>query len=88
MADAQSTLRFALEKYADRVEALPVDQLVMDSARRNEKRPAYVKLAVPDEMVKSLRGDRGSADLILLVRVPREVIDREGSAIVLPGEVT
>ena len=81
------SLGFALEKYPDRIEALPVERLVLDSARQNAKRPAYVKLAVPDDMVKTLRGDPESRDLVLMVRVPREILDREDSRIVLPGEV-
>ena len=82
-----ASLGFALEKYPERVEALPVDRLVMDSARQNLKRPAYVKLAAPDDLVKTLRGDPNSRDLVLVVRVPREILEREDSRIVLPGEV-
>lgn len=78
-------LRFALERYPERVEAVPVRELVLESARQNPKRPAFVKLAVPDAVVKGLRGsDEG--DLVLLVRVPKEVLARQGSRIILPGE--
>ncbi len=92
MSDSDSNpieaLVYALDKYPQRVEALPVRELVMDSARQNPKRPAYVKLAVPDEVVKSVRGRASdSEDLVLLVRVPKEVRQRQGSRIVLPGEV-
>ena len=80
-------LAYALEKYRDRVEVAPLRGLLMDSARQNPKRPAYVKLAVPDEVVKSLRGGRDNSDLLLLVRVPKEVQERADSPIVLPGEV-
>jgi hypothetical protein len=87
MDDPRRTLAFALEKYPERVEMVPVDELVMESARQNEKRPAFLKLAVPDELVKALRGGREERDLLLLVRVPREVSGRAESRIVLPGEV-
>jgi hypothetical protein len=82
-------LSYALEKYPERVEIVPVEQLVTDSARQNAKRPAYVTLAVPDEVVKSLKGDRDreDRDLVLLVRVPKEILERSESLIVLPGEV-
>ncbi len=80
-------LAYALEKYRERVEVAPIQTLLMDSARRNDKRPAYVKLAVPDEVVKGLRGSRQQTDLMLLVRVPKEVQERADSPIVLPGEV-
>ena len=87
MENPRDKLSYALEKYPEQVEAAPLDQLVIDSARRNPKRPAYLKLAVPDEVVKSLRGRREERDLLLLVRVPREVLERSESRIVLPGEV-
>lgn len=87
MDDPRRILAFALEKYPERLELVPVDELVMESARQNEKRPAFVKLAVPDELVKSLRGGREERDLVLLVRVPREITGRAESRIVLPGEV-
>ena len=88
MNDPRQALAFALEKYPERILALPVDQLLMDSARENDKRPAYVKLAVPDEMVKSLRGTADkSRDVILLVAIPKEVRERSESSIILPGEV-
>ncbi len=85
-SDARQTLLFALEKYPDRIQAIDLEELVMESARQNPKRPAYVKLAVPDEWVKALRGPREGQNRWLLVEVPREVEDRAGSSIVLPGE--
>lgn len=82
------SLAYALEKYPERVEMVPLRDLVIESARKNDKRPAFVKLSVPDELVKQLRGRPGDdADLVLLVRVPREVLQRQESLIVLPGEV-
>ena len=87
MQDPWKTLTYALEKYPERVEVVPIEQLVTDSARQNPKRPAYVTLAVPDEIVKGLKGERESRDLVLLVRVPKQVLERSESLIVLPGEV-
>jgi len=87
LRNAVSSLTFALDKYPDRVEVVPLAQLVTESARKNEKRPAYVKLEVPDEMVKALRGKQGGQDLMLLVVVPKEVLERKESRIILPGEV-
>ncbi len=80
-------LVYALDKYRERVEVAPISSLLLDSARQNSKRSAYVKLAVPDEMVKALRGSRTQDDLVLLVRVPKEIQERADSPIVLPGEV-
>ena len=80
-------MTYALEKYPERVELVPIEQLVTDSARQNAKRPAYVTLAVPDEVVKSLKGGQDDRDLVLLVRVPKEIMERSESLIVLSGEV-
>jgi hypothetical protein len=88
MEDPRQALTFALDKYPEKVELMPLERLVLESARQNAKRPAYVKLAVPDEMVKGLKGAQtADHDLFLLVRVPREVLQRSASRIVLPGEV-
>ena len=87
MQNPRKALSYALEKYPERVEMVPIEQIVTDSARQNPKRPAYVTLAVPDEVVKSLKGNREERDLVLLVRVPKEVLERSESRIVLPGEV-
>jgi hypothetical protein len=87
MQNPRKALSYALEKYPERVEMVPIEELLTDSARQNPKRPAYVTLAVPDEVVKSLKGGRESRDLLLLVRVPKEILERSESLIVLPGEV-
>jgi len=87
MDNPLKALQFALEKYPDRVELAPVRDLLMDSARQNDRRPAFIKLAVPDDLVKALRGNRDGQDTVLLVRIPAEVNDRVESRIVLPGEV-
>ena len=85
--ELRKALSFALEKYPHQVELVPVEQLLMDTARESGKRPAYLKLAVPDETVKSLRGRKQSGDHLLLVRLPKETADRAASPIVLPNEV-
>jgi len=84
----REALLFALEKYPERLEIVPLEDLVTETARQNARRSAYVKLSLPDEVVKSLRGsaDRRK-DMLLLVSVPREVQERSESAIILPGEV-
>lgn len=86
-SDARRTLLFALETYPEKIQAIDLEELVIESARQNPKRPAYVKLAVPDEWVKALRGSRKGENRWLLVEVPREVEERAGSSIILPGEV-
>jgi len=87
MASLLKSLQFALEKYPERVEIAAARDLVIDSARQNPRRPAYLKLAVPDDLVKAVRGSRKDQDILLLVRIPMEVSERAESPIVLPGEV-
>jgi hypothetical protein len=87
MNDPRKNLEFALQKYPERMQVAPIEQLVIESARQNAKRPAWIKVAVPDEVVKGLRGGKNTSDLLLLVQIPREVLDRADSRIVLPGEV-
>lgn len=87
MPDLVKKLQFALDKYPQQVELVEVADLLLDSARQNEKRPAFVKLAMADELVKGLRGQRQQKDVLLLVRIPGEVLERSESRIVLPGEV-
>ncbi len=60
---------------------------MLDSAREKPKRPAYLKLAVPDAVVQAVRSPRAGGDLYLLVRIPQAVGERADSRIVLPGEV-
>ncbi|HVT16516.1 MAG TPA: hypothetical protein VHQ90_10120 [Thermoanaerobaculia bacterium] len=87
MQNPTQALAFALDKYPERVEVMQLAELVLESARQNPKRPAYVKIAVPDEVVKGLKGRADERDLVLLVVVPHQVLERSTSRIVLPGEV-
>jgi hypothetical protein len=86
MEDALKALRFALEKYPERVETLPLAELVIDSAREKPKRPAYLKIAVPDVVVQAMRAPKPGGDSYLVVRIPAEISERVDSRIVLPGE--
>lgn len=87
MQNPRKSLEYALEKYPERIEMIPIRELVTDSARQNPKRPAYVTLQVPDDVVKGLRGRQEDTDLVLLVVVPKQILERSESLIVLPGEV-
>ena len=44
---------------------------VLDSGRLNEKKPARLTIAVPDDWVKNLNGDQPQ-DVYLLVKVPHK----------------
>ena len=60
MQNPLKTLSYALDKYPEKVAMIPIQELLIESARKNDKRDAYVKLAVPDEVVKGLRGSRAT----------------------------
>lgn len=88
MQSPLKSLTFALEKYPEKVAMIPLRELLLESARKNDKRTAWVKIAVPDEIVKGLKGNRNEeGDLVMLVVVPKEVSERSESLIILPGEV-
>ncbi len=86
--DPGRALAFAVEKYPERVEVVAVEDVLLESAREKPKRPAYVKVGVPDDLVKELRGAKDKQEhLVLLVRVPKDVLERSESAIILPNEI-
>jgi hypothetical protein len=74
-----------LEKFPNAVEIVPVEEALIDSARGSGDKPGYLKLAAPDAVVKNLKGDPGRRDTFLLVHIPREILQREESRIILPG---
>jgi len=74
-----------LEKYPNAVEILPLEEALMDSARGRGDQPGYLKLAAPDAVVKNIKGDPARRDAFLLVHIPREILQREESRIILPG---
>ena len=59
--------------------------VLMDSARPSKGRSAYLKIAVPDEVAVSLRGDPDKAQHeVYFAVVPREARERLESRIILP----
>lgn len=71
-------LKLLLTAIRDHVERLSVFQiggLLMDAARQNDKRPAYIKVATLDSVVMNLKGSDNLRDEYLFVRIPREVVD-------------
>ena len=78
-------LAYAAEHYPKSIEMVPLKSVTVDSARQNGKRPAYLTIRVNDEIAKQIRGNE-ERDLLMLVLVPKYVIDRQESPIVLPSE--
>jgi hypothetical protein len=77
----------AVENHPNTVNALHLQSVLMGSARKNDKRPAKLEIAVPDSVVKNINGKPNLQDVYLLVRVPRDVADAwaNPSLIVVPG---
>ena len=57
---------------------------VMHAARRNDKRPAFAKIALPDQVVRSITGADEKRGVLLAVWVSRDVLDEMASPIVRP----
>ena len=49
---------------------------VYDTARQNDKRPARITFAVPDDHVKNLAGFNDQRDFYFYVRVPKDALGR------------
>ena len=61
----------------EEMDAVPVAFVLLDSTRGSEQtgEQGSIKLMVPDHVVKNLRGDERLRDLLVLVRIPRDVHD-------------
>lgn len=84
--DPRPAFDFALARYPERLEVSNLEDMLLGSARRSATQPARVELGLSDEAVKNLRGEPERRDLYLVVRIPREVVERSKSLILLPGE--
>ena len=62
-----SFITWSIQNHPDKVELSPV--LVIDTARKNDKRPAKVELFVDDDWVKNWKGNQKLVDSYPLIRV-------------------
>lgn len=67
----------AFKEYAQDVELMLINGFVYDHARQNDKRTAWLKIAVPDDWVKNYRGQEKLQDLYVAIRVPVEIVQDE-----------
>jgi hypothetical protein len=81
-------IEYALNKHLGRCGMFFLNDagLMLDMARKNDKRPAWIKIAVPDEMVVNMKGRPGLMDAYVFIKVPREVVDKFNSPIIDPKE--
>jgi protocatechuate 3,4-dioxygenase beta subunit len=73
---AGSLVTWAVAQEPGSVEFMPVAAVLADAVRKNDKRPAHIKLLVPDSWSRNLTGDEAMKDAFLLARVPRELAER------------
>ena len=52
-----------------------VSTLLMDCARKNDKRAGYVRFACPDQWALSLGGEEPMRDVVLALRIDRSWVD-------------
>lgn len=84
---ATDFLRYALDNPNPDTEFKTIGECYIESARQNDKRPAYVKLMVPDDWIKNIRGTAELQDIYMLCHFPREMWERFKSPILMDGEV-
>jgi len=80
-------IQVALKNYQPDVEVVSAYESFSSAARQNDKRPAKLELFVPDEWVVNMTKNPKLSDAYLVVRLPREVLDRAKSPVVLATEV-
>ncbi len=73
-----------LKKYKDQVEIIELEKILLDSTRKKEGQEyGTLKIAVPDEVVKNIRGIPSKKDLILLLIIPNEIRKKIESPIII-----
>lgn len=72
---AHQLLRWLLAREDMNYEILSLNNLVVDTARKNDKRNASMKFLCPDQWVLNIAGDAKLMDVYLMLRVPREMLD-------------
>jgi hypothetical protein len=72
-----------LEKYKTMIEIVELEKVMIDSTRGKEGRSGTIKIAVPDEVIKNIRGSSEKRDLILILRIPNEIKKKMESPIII-----
>ncbi len=83
-------IAYTAQHHPKKLGILPLRDALMDMARQNGKRPAYLKIAVHDDVVKNLKGDEERMDSYYLVLIPRDVAEeakRGGPLVLEPGRL-
>lgn len=72
-----------LQKYQNSIEIIEIEKILLDSTRGKEGKPGTIKIAVPDEVVKNLRGSKEKRDLTLILIIPNEIKKKMESPIII-----
>lgn len=65
-------LNWMINKNPGEIEPIPF--ILTDAVRQNDKRPASIKMRVPDDWAKNILGDKLLLDTYLAIRVPGEYL--------------
>lgn len=68
-------LSAAIRNAPESCDFLPVNAVLVDGARQNDKRPAWIRISVPDSWVVNLMKNEKLLDGFVLARVEREFVD-------------
>ena len=68
-------LLWALQEHAADYEVVSVNNLLIDGARKNDKRAAFLRFHCPDDWALNLAGDMALVDAYVAIRVPRELAE-------------
>lgn len=68
-------LQYVLDEHAADYEVVSINQLLIDGARKNDKRAAFLRFHCPDEWTLNLSGDMALVDAYVALRVPREIAE-------------
>lgn len=83
--DPRPAFDYALRHCPEKLQITVLDDMLVGSARASKGKPPSVTLAMSEEQIKNLRGQK-ERDILLVVRIPHAVVKRSKSLIVLPGE--
>lgn len=95
MSEAMKLIEWTFQNYRDMVTIIPPtivnakQEKVVKRTKdgKSHIRPATMTIEVPDSLVKKMKNDDDFKDVIYIVHLRHEALERYASKIVLPGEV-
>jgi hypothetical protein len=85
--DPRPAFDYALRNCPQELQVTNLEDVLLSTSRaRPGEAPPRAEIALSEEQVKNLRGLPARRDLVLIVRIPRAVVERSRSRIILPSE--